>query len=335
MITLKEIAKQANVSSSTVSRVLNLDPTLNIPDATKHRVFEVANALGYKKKNTKNKNKVLVNRVGIIQWYTMEKELMDPFYLSIRIGAESYLIKQGFQIERFFKGDDTNQVNISDLDGVIAIGKFSEEEIHRFCKWNSHIIFVDMFQRSITVNTIVMDIEHAINDVVLYLKSLGHLAIGFIGGKEETSDGQVYPDRRYHYFRHICHDEGILFEPYVYFDRFSIESGYKMMKQMLATKDVPSAVFCANDLIAQGVMRALHEGGYRIPQDISVVGFNNDVGTAFTNPPLTTVDTHTTQMGELAAQYLSVLVKNDYLRPTRLVVPCDLVVRESCSAIAR
>ena len=103
MVTLKDIAKKAGVSTSAVSRILNYDPTLPVPETTRNKVFNEARNLGYIKKNVKRKNAYENIKVGIVQWYTIDKELTDPFYLSIRIGAENYLSKWIIKYSEFLE----------------------------------------------------------------------------------------------------------------------------------------------------------------------------------------------------------------------------------------
>ncbi len=332
MVTLKDIAKKAGVSTAAVSRILNYDPTLNVPESTKNNVFNEARNLGYIKKNVKRRNSYENTKVGIIQWYTIDRELTDPFYLSIRIGAENYLSKMNVQIYRIFR-DDNNYFNkIQDLDGIICIGKFSKQEIADFRKISDRIVFIDMFLPKIYVSSIIMDIENAMKDALDYLTALGHKRIGYLGGKEYTSDNAYYPDKRIVGFKQYCQNANIYNEKYVIEEKFTIESGYAMMHTLINTnKKLPTAIFCANDLIAQGAMRAASEKGISIPDDLSIIGFNNDQGTAFTNPPLTTINAPSNKLGEFGAMLLSIYLNEKKIHPVNVVVPCELVIRGSCS----
>lgn len=333
MVTLKDIAKKTGISTAAVSRILNYDSTLKVPEATKNKVFNEARNLGYIKKNVKRKNAYENIKVGIVQWYTIDKELTDPFYLSIRIGAENFLTKINYQIFRIFR-DENNYFNkIQNLDAIICIGKFSKQEIADFRKISDRIVFLDMILPKIYVSSITMDIENALKDALDYLWTLGHRKIGYLGGKEYTSDGEYYPDKRITSFRNFCTQHNILNEKYIIEDKFTIESGYSMLQELLKTNRMPTAIFCANDLIAQGAMRATTEAGIKIPDNLSIIGYNNDQGTAFTNPPLTTVNAPSNKIGEFGAQLISLFIQQKKIHPINIVLPCDLVIRDSCASI--
>ncbi len=332
MVTLKDIAENIGISTSAVSRILNYDPTLQVPESTKAKVFETANAMGYKKKKIKRKTAMEGFKVAIVHWYTMDKELSDPFYLSMRIGAENFLTKMNVQIIRIFR-DEINLLNkISDVDGMICIGKFSKKEITDFRKISDKIVFLDMLLPKIYVSSVNMDVENALKDVIEYLKTLGHTTIGFLGGIEKTSDNEKYPDQRIKFFKKYCDMYQINYANYIYEDEFTIQSGYKMMERLVSENEVlPGAIFCANDLIAQGAMRAAVKNRIVIPKDLSIVGFNNDKGTDFTNPPLTTISVPSSKIGTIGAQLLSIYLSSKKIFPIKITVPCELIIRESCS----
>lgn len=331
MITLKDIAEKVGISTSAVSRILNYDPTLQVPESTKIKVFEMANSIGYVKRNIKRKNIHKSIKVAVVQWYTMDKELTDPFYLSMRIGAENFLIKNNVQIIRIFRNEFNYLHKLSDVDGLLCIGKFSKKEVSDFRKMSNNIVFLDMSMPKIYASSINMDVENAMKDVVEYLTNLNHSSIGFLGGLEKTSDDVIYDDMRIKYFKKYCEKYSVDYKSFIIQDKFTIESGYQMMEELLKSNNIPSAVFCANDLIAQGAMRAAIKNNIKIPEELSIVGFNNDQGTDFTNPPLTTVNVPSSKMGYIGAQLLLIYVNSKKVYPIKITVPCELIIRESCS----
>lgn len=332
MITIKDIAEKTGLSSAAVSRILNHDPTLKVPESTRNKVLEEAQKMGYVKRKFNRRSSYKPMRVGIVQWYTMEKELQDPFYLAIRIGTENALNRNNVEIVRHFKNEH-QKIDLSTVDGLICIGKFSREEIAEFRKITDHLIFIDMNIDRIYVNSLVLDFKNAVYDALNYLVSLGHKKIGFLGGIETTSDQNRYPDRRFFYFNEYCQKHGISYKRYVKEDEFTIESGYRMMKELILSKDLPTAIFAASDPIAWGAMRALTEYNLRIPQDISIIGFNNDPSSAFINPPLTTINAPCEKMGEIAAMTLLEMRSSKKVYPRKITIPCELVIRQSCASI--
>ena len=124
MATIKDIAKAAGVSSATVSRILNNDATLSTSLETKQRVIEVAQSLNYKK--TRGSTKSTFN-LGILQWFSSKDELKDNYYLLIRQGIEDFCLKNSIQITRAFKTDLNYMEILKGVNGLICIGKFTDE----------------------------------------------------------------------------------------------------------------------------------------------------------------------------------------------------------------
>lgn len=332
MATITDIAKECNVSVSTVSRILNYDISLNVQESTRQNVLDVAKKLNYNKKPRKSKKDLNILKVGIVQWYSMEKELNDPFYLSIRIGAEHYLTGKGIELIRFFKGnDDFNFKQLDNLDALICIGKFSRLEIIEFRKVTDKLVFVDLYLDKINVSTVVMDFENAVFDAIDYLNSLNHKKIGYLGGIEKLSDGKIYTSRRKKFFERQCKKYNIEYEPYTKEELFTIESGYQMTLDLIKSNKLPTAFFCGNDSIAYGALRALHENNIKVPEDISLIGFNDNQNSSYTTPSLTTLHAPTNLMGEQAAKIIYGFLNNKKNYPTLTMFPCELVIRKSCT----
>ena len=141
MATLKDIAKLANVSSATVSRVLNKDKTLSVGEETRHRILTIAEELGYEKHKRSTNSNQERQKIAIVQWYSEQEELNDLYYYSIRIGLEKRAQELGYDVVRYFNNDIlTISENVS---GIIAIGKFSSEQINRLENLSKNLVFVD------------------------------------------------------------------------------------------------------------------------------------------------------------------------------------------------
>ena len=221
LATIKDIALQAGVSPSTVSRILNQDETLNVPMETKQLVLDTAKALNYQKKVKKSKN---IITIGIIEWYSLQQELNDPYYLNIRKGVEDYCIRNNIGIVRVFKDDINFHTVLENVNGLVCIGKFSEENIKEFEDINKNIIFVDMFINPIHHCHIVLDFKNALKDVIHYLSLLNHKNIGFIGGKEYLNDTYEYEDMRKKYFIKFCDEKKINYHKWINEGEYTSES---------------------------------------------------------------------------------------------------------------
>lgn len=332
MATLKDIAKLANVSIATVSRILNNDPTLTVPAQTRNNVLDAANTLNYHKKK-KIEHTI---QFSLIQWYSLKQEINDPYYLTLRQGVEDYCQKNNIILKRIFKDDVNIDDALKNTDGIICIGKFSQNHINDLKKYNDSIILLDMDFENIKECSIVLDFDHAIKQAIEYLNQLGHTHIGYLGGIEYLDDHKKYTDSRKESFIKYCQQYQIIYQDYIVEDEFTSESGYTMMNHLIQEKNMPSAVFAASDPIAIGAMKALYDHGYRIPDDISIIGFDNIDAANYTNPPLTTFYAPSFDMGQFGAKLLHQAIKdNTKLLPMRVQLPCYLIERETCKNIKK
>ncbi|MFV0394796.1 MAG: LacI family DNA-binding transcriptional regulator [Coprobacillaceae bacterium] len=323
MATIKDIATMAKVSSATVSRILNNDPTLSVPPSTRQNVLEAATVLQYHKKQRNIKSNYTI---GIVQWYTLQQEIDDPYYLSIRQGVEEYCRKHDIHLIRTFK-DDINQIDsLSNVDGLICIGKFNQHETIQFKKISKNIIFLDMTTTRINDSTISLDFKQAMYDVLEYFTNLNIKNITYLGGKEYIDSDTVYEDMRKSSFIEYCKQQQIQYQ--VYEGTFTKESGYQMALELILNAKLPEAIFAASDPIAIGAMRALQENNIRIPEDISIIGFDDIKDASFTTPPLTTVFAPAFEMGEYGAMLIHRIPHQKV--PLKILLPCTLIERESC-----
>lgn len=329
MATIKDIALRAGVSSASVSRILNNDPTLNVPAITRQRVFEAAKELGYEKKRRRFDDSLMT--IGIIQWLSPVQETEDPYYLSIRQGVEEFCYQHKIAIKRAFRTDVDYLTSLAGVEAIVCIGKYSQKDIALFKKICSNIIYLDMNIDPIHDCCVVLDFKNAIKSVVEHFHKLQHKTIGYLGGKEFT-DNQLYPDMRKKYFKRYCDQYQMNYDDYIIEDAFSIESGFTMMNELIQKNKVPSALFAASDPIAIGALRALSQNGIKVPEDISIIGFDNIETANYTSPPLTTIFAPTFDMGYMGARMLfDAFKRNENIAPIRIQMPCFLIERESCT----
>ena len=168
MTTIKDIANQAGVSIATVSRVLNFDDTLNVTDSTKQRIFEAAEELNYVKKKEKNIKKSTY-KVAIANWYTEKEEVLDPYYLSIRMAIEKKCASENIEVVKLSPFFTTY---IKEVDGIIAIGKFGHMEVEKLKTVSRNIVFVDSSPESEVYDSVVCDLKYATINILNYLEGL-------------------------------------------------------------------------------------------------------------------------------------------------------------------
>lgn len=328
LATLKDVAKKAGVSSAAASRILNNDASLSVPPETRQKVLDAAKALNYQKKQ---KNAVRsAYTMGILQWFSSLQELEDSYYLSIRQGIEDFCLANCLNVVRTFKSDLNCMESLSQVDGLICIGKFTADEIARFKEISDSLLLIDMASPDPETSSITLDFEQAVSDALEYLFRLGHRKIAYLGGLEYLADGSLFPDSRKRAFLSFCESRGITSLPYIREEQFSSESGYRMMTELLESGNVPSAVFAASDPIALGALNAAKEQGFKVPGDISFIGFDDISLCRMASPPLTTVHAPAYEMGRYGAGIVYHLLKAPSDTGLQIKMPCHLALRDSC-----
>lgn len=335
MATLKDISKIAEVSPATVSRVLNNDARLSVADETRARIFEVAEELGYKTLKQRNSQPNKRLKIGLIHWYSKREELIDPYYISITRGIEKECFEKKIEkITMFKNGDKYTTIEPNDLDGVIAIGKFSNTDVEDLSEYAPKIVFVDSSPNYKNYDCVVIDFRRAVSEVLEHLLSQGHHKIGFIGGREYVGkDREPIEDERETTYCEIMKGKERYDSQHVYIGNFTAEDGYRLMKIAIQRKELPTAFFIASDSMAIGAIQALYESNIHIPRDISIIGFNDIPTSKFLVPPLSTVKIYTEFMGVTAvALLLERMIENREISK-KVIIPSELIIRESCRQI--
>lgn len=325
MATIKDIAEEAGVSIATVSRVLSYDETLNVPDTTKTRVFEAAEKLEYKKKDKKRQNRKY--RIGVLYSYSLEEELEDPFYLSVRVAIEKKLADDGHKKYQIRSTDKPE--NLTGLDGIICLGTFGRSMVERIESFGKPAVFVDASPDVEKFDSVVNDIRRCVSKVLDYLTGLGHSRIAFIGGRDIDSDGNEVADDRARVYREYMEKKGLYREDYVKIQGYAPKDGYAKTKELLGLPGRPTAVMVANDSLAVGCYKAVHEAGLRIPEDLSVVGFNDISFARYLVPTLTTVRLYMEFMGEQAVALMAERLSSKRDLCVQVRIPSKLIERES------
>jgi len=330
MATLKQIAMKTNTSITTVSRVLNYDKTLSVSDQIRKKIIETASEMNYR--TPRNRTKIKSNkklRIGIVHWYSIHEEIDDPYYIQIRRGIEKLATKSSLETVLIYKtGDSFTFKDCGKIDGLICVGKFSKLQINQFNRVTTSLVFVDSSPDVDTYDSIVIDFSKAVRGLLQELLMEGYNKIGYIGGVEYVSKTIKLGERRELVFREFLFERNKLDTRFIHVGSFTTESGYKLMQEALSKPNHAEAYFCANDSIALGAIRAVHEKGLNIPKDIAIIGFNDNPNSEFTFPALSTVRVHTEFMGEQAL--LSVCEKTEGRTiPIKKVIPTKLVKRDT------
>lgn len=327
MATIKDIAEKAGVSISTVSRVLNYDPTLSTSNDTKKKIFEIAEELSYDKHISKKKTN---DRIAVIRWYTEEEELNDLYYLSIRLGIERKCKQFNYGVLTYTH-ENIEEIKSENIQNIIAVGKFSKSQVEKFANENCNIVFVDYCPNENIFDSVTTNFELVTKNVIDYFIGKGHKNIGYIGGTEFFKDKSDYvEDVRGKTFESYLKKLNLWDEKDVYIGNFSVDDGYNLMKKAINElgEKLPTAFFVANDTMAIGTLRALAEANIKVPERVNIIGVNDISVAQYLNPPLSSVKVYTESMGETAVELLAERI-NGRCIAKKVSLSTKLIVRNS------
>lgn len=333
MPTIRDIALKANVSPATVSRVLNGDPTINVTAKTKRRIFEVAEDLAYTKHMRQKNHTKHQFRVAIYHWYTIEQEINDPYFISIRIGVQRACRELGILFDVIYRDDRSSDPFLEHAyDGVIMIGSFTKETQTYIADRFACVVYANSEDDDGKCDSVRVDFRALTREVLHLLFKRGHKKIAYIGGRERiSSEPNKTPDPRELEYIEVMHQKKIYYGPYVKVGEYSSHSGYELANQLIMNNEgnQPTAIFCGNDSISLGVSKAIQEKNFKIPTDIAIFGVNDIPTLQYTSPSLSSVKVHTEFMGELALKLLNERMKKERSLKLSVNVPYELVLRES------
>lgn len=309
MVTLKEIAKAVGVSTATVSRVLNFDPALSVTEAKRQAIIETAEALNYATPRARNRARHHgLRKVALVHFLRPDLELIDPYYVGLRLGIESRCQALQCETVKVYKTDSMPEpALLQSADGVIAIGLHSEAEVDWLGRYSRRLVFADFVPETDEFDAVASDLPLATRKLLTGLMKSGYTRIGFAGWTEESNDDPLAEIRCRSYIAwsktHGVFDPGICLTQGS-IDRNTERTGYQLGLQLLKQRRRPDAIVTCNDNIAIGVYRAARELGLHIPDDIAVASFNDIPAAQFLNPHLTTVRLPAEEIGEAAVDLL-------------------------------
>lgn len=344
MATLKDIAAKAGVSQGTVSRILNGDSTLNVAAETRENVNRIATELGYRSMSQRHKNNKPQEKesagkgnagtvtVGIVQMFEMQQLQDDIYYMMLKNMADAECFANGWNTVTMYRDAAGNFVKNSDtkLDGIIAIGRFTTEEIKSFEKYTANIVFIDSSPDERKYYSIVPNYHMAIRMVMQHFEKNGYDKMAYAGAVY-TYNGvkKLTMDPRYYYYKNSMLDRNLFDERLVINCEMNSRSSYEAMNSYLnENKRPPKAMFISSDATAAGILKAIREHGFSVPGDCNIVTYNNTAFSESSTPPLDSIEVYLRESAKEAAFALMRLWGMEKV-PRKIVIPCGLVVRGS------
>lgn len=338
MSTIRDIAKLANVSPATVSRILNNDTKYKMTDETRERVLQAAKQLNYKvnplsTKNTNNKKNINKDdiKIGCVLSVT-RKKYNDPYFMSILSGVESHLNELGYQLSFIKTGIELEDPKIlystfnESITGLILMESL-DTVTYQFIKANvPYIIGIDTSREDI--DNVGYDHFKVSNMAVKHLIERGHKKIGYIGGSGVTKD--IKSSRRYNGYYATMGAAGLPVNPDWVIDcAWDEDICAQKVGELCDSNNYPTAFFVASDLMAMATLSTLYNKGIVVPDDVAVMGLSNIEVSKYSNPPLSTIEIPTVDIGIVAVDLLIARMNGDKTLPKNVVLPTKLILRSS------
>jgi DNA-binding LacI/PurR family transcriptional regulator len=337
-VTIKDVAKKANVAPSTVSRVIANSP--RISEKTKKRVRKIMDELGYHPNlNARSLANQTTTAIGLVMPSSANKSFQNPFFPEVIRGISSFAhIKEyslymstGETEEEIYEGV-VKMVQGRRVDGIVLLySRIDDKVIQYLIEQDFPFVLIGKPHQAVEEVTYIDNDNYlAGREVTEYLISLGHKQIAFVGGSPDL----MVTKERLAGVREALKIAGLpLLDEYIFYMDFLREGGQKAVEQLMSLPQPPSAIVVTDDLMALGVLSTLVEKGYSIPDDISVVSFNNVIFAEIASPPLTSVDVRIFQLGYEAAKSLIEKIESPDLAPKSIIVPYKIIKRQTCKAI--
>jgi DNA-binding LacI/PurR family transcriptional regulator len=331
-IGLKTLARYLDLNPATVSVVLNEVPGRSIPQATRERIKAAAKELNYQPSLlARSLRSRRTQTIGILV-----PELGDGYHTQVMSGIGDHLMDAGYS---YFTAHHRHQKNLVEQYSQLLLGRGAEALIaidtaleHPF---PVPVVAVAGHRPIAGVTNVLLDHHLAAELALTHLHSLGHRHIAFMRGQPFSSDS----DDRWRSIVAVAQEIGIIIKPELVLqldrDISSPELGYPIITKLVSSGERFTALVSFNDMAAIGAIRALQDLGFRVPADVSVIGFDDIKLAAFSNPRLTTIRQPLSNMGKIAAQcVLNRLHGLERFRDQVMVEP-ELVVRESTQAVVK
>lgn len=329
LMKIRDIARLAEVSTATVSHVIN--GTRYVSDEVKQRVQEVIERNGYTP-NAHARNLATRNNhtFGLIL-----SDLSNPFFPELVKSIQECANQKGYEITLANTNYDAGRTVASvqrmleqRVSGVAVMTSEMDAALaERLARREIAVVFLDVGQVGPYVSNIAVNYEKGIRAGVEHLLALGHRRIAYISGPQRLKSAQ----RRLLAFTKTM--KKYESAPFIYEGDFKATGGQQAVTAMLQQKQRPTAIVAANDLMAMGAMRELRKAGLHVPQDISVVGYDDILFAELTDPPLTTVALPRGEIGRAAVEALLHTVNNESKQGLEYKITPKLIVRESTGLV--
>ncbi|MCV9884955.1 LacI family DNA-binding transcriptional regulator [Metabacillus halosaccharovorans] len=331
MVRIVDVAKKANVSTATVSRVISKPDTVR--EETINKVLRAIKELNYHPNVLARQLRTSETKTVIV----VIPDISNPFFSKVLRGIENLASANGYQVLLGDALNDSEQesryldmLRQKKADGMILLtAKMKPELVEEMANEFPVVLACEYIEGS-SIPTISIDNVSSARKATEYLIQLGHRRIGTISGPLDSVLGQ---DRLKGFYQAMARYSLSVDPVLVQEGHFNYESGFNLMKKFLALNKMPTGVFAANDEMALGAIRAIRTMNLRVPEDISVIGFDDIHFSSIFEPALTTISQPAFEIGSKAMELLIMLMDKKKIEKNQYILDDSLVIRESCSKI--
>lgn len=338
-MTLKEIAREAGVSVSTVSRVINKNGTNAASKEVQDKIWEIVRRTGYTPNSTARDLKLRasdgrepLSRSIACLFARTEDSKSDLFFSTLARSIEKEAFRHNYVLKYSFTAIDIHHpstfhlITDNHVDGVVVLGRCDKQTLSFLKKYFKCVAYTGLNSLEAKYDQIISDGRLAGRAAMEHLMELNHRRIGYVGEIENENRYQAYCDSLAAHG--IPHKKELVANV-----PLSLEGGYRGASQLLEREANVTALFCSNDITAIGAMRAIQEHKLRIPDDISIISID-DIDTAqYLSPMLTTVHMPVEEMGQMTAKLLIDRIEGGHHLPVKMTLPFYIAKRESCRAL--
>lgn len=328
MVRISDVAKMANVSTATVSRVLSNSG--NVKKETAEKVLEAIKKLNYQPNLLARQLRRLETKTVLV----VVPDITNTFFSKILRGIEQVAIENDYEV---LLGDTGNSLEREKgyldilrqkkADGMILLTARLESHLLEEISREFPVVLACEYLEGSDIPTVSIDNISSARKATEYLISLGHKRIGFLSGPMDV----ILSRDRLKGFKQGMMQHDIAIEPNLIQEGdFSFESGFNLMTKLLALSEPPTAVFASSDEMAIGAIKAIKAKGLKVPDDISIVGFDDIKFASIFEPALTTVSQPMFEIGQKAMELLIKLIQKDKLEKSQYILEDQLVIRETC-----
>lgn len=330
--TIYDIARLAGVSTATVSKVFNQSGSIS--EKTKKKVLDISKELNYQPN-------VIASALTGKKTFTIGlliPDMVNPFFAELARNVEDRAHELGFNLVICNTDNDMKKeikyvqlLRQKSVDGIIvATGVRNDEFLKELVVQHVPIALIAREMSVLTASTVLVDDFAGGYNATSHLIELGHKRIAIIAESMSVSSSK----ERVRGYKHALEEAGLSYdEDLILSTDFTIEAGRSMALELLSRKHRPTAIFACNDLLAIGAMQAAKENGIKIPDDLSVVGFDNTILASITDPPMTTVAQPIRAMGHQVVDLITEEINQTNKIKQRIVLLPELIIRSSTRAV--